>query len=112
MQKVVRPLGQIARLYRAAIQRKSSSKESIDIETAGQFLWRVASRPEHLPNGGDCWGKMIDTAFAVCFLTALLVLSTLGIMLAFRKKPKGQGKPPALPDSWSRWILEEKKPKH
>jgi hypothetical protein len=56
-------------------------------------------------------GKMIDTAFVVCFLIAFLVLSMRGIVHAFRKKPKGQGKPAALPDSWSRWILEEKKPK-
>ncbi len=55
---------------------------------------------------------MIDTAFVICFLIALLVLSMLGIAQAFRKKPTGQGKPAALPDSWSRWILEEKKPKH
>jgi cbb3-type cytochrome oxidase subunit 3 len=54
---------------------------------------------------------MIDTAFVVCFLIAFLVLSMRGIVHAFRKKPKGQGKPAALPDSWSRWILEEKKPK-
>jgi hypothetical protein len=99
-------------LYRAAIQRKSSSKESIDIETAGQFLWRLASRTEHLPNGGNCLGKMIDTAFVICFLIAFLVLSVLGIVRAFRKKPKSQGKPAVLPVSWSRWILEEKKPRH
>ncbi len=55
--------------------------------------------------------KTIDTAFVICLLIALLVLSMLSIVQAFRKKPKGQGKPPALPDSWSRWILEEKKPK-
>jgi hypothetical protein len=56
-------------------------------------------------------GKMIDTAFVICFLIALLVLSMLGIVHALSKKPKGQDKPAALPDGWSRWILEAKKPK-
>ena len=56
--------------------------------------------------------KIIDTAFVICLLIALLVLSMLSIVQAFRKKPKGQGKPAELSDSWRRWILEEKKPKH
>ena len=54
----------------------------------------------------------IDTAFVICFLIALLLLSMLRIVQAFRKKPKDEGKPAALPASWSRWILQEKKPKH
>ena len=57
------------------------------------------------------WRRRLTPHSLICFLIALLVPSTLGIIQAFRKKPKGQGKPPALPDSWSRWILEEKKPK-
>lgn len=55
---------------------------------------------------------MTDTAFVVCFLIALLVLSMFAIVQAFRKKKKRKGKPTALPDSWNRWILEEKKSKH
>jgi hypothetical protein len=54
--------------------------------------------------------KLLDIVIEILFWIALLALSLLVLVQAFRGKLKGYGLAGILPDSWRRWILDEKKP--
>lgn len=52
--------------------------------------------------------ELLDTAVLVFFWLLLIVLSILSVWRVFRGQPAGYGQLSVLPESWRRWILDEK----
>jgi hypothetical protein len=54
------------------------------------------------------WLEWLDTALVSLIGAFLVVLSVIVIVRIFRGQATGYGQLSALPESWRRWILDEK----
>jgi hypothetical protein len=52
--------------------------------------------------------KLLDTTLILLFWVLLIVLSLVTLIRLFRGKVTGYGQLSILPESWRRWILDEK----